>query len=136
MTRHPDAIEPPVLDQEHFRHLRWSLQGLAEAGSDQRQLFAEQAAAPGHLAADFDHWAAVIGTNYDDELSPPQRDALAAIGRKLATISRDGAEFDVELWTEAALRTSEHWADIRRLAADGLAAFGWLDADASQPHED
>jgi hypothetical protein len=58
-----------------------------------------------------------------------QRDALDAISGKLATISKDGAEFDLELWTDAAMRTSEHWADVRRLAAAALDVFGWLQED-------
>jgi hypothetical protein len=40
-------------------------------------------------------------------------------------ISREGAEFDLELWTDAALRTSEQWAGVRLLAVAALDAFGW-----------
>jgi hypothetical protein len=128
------ARRPPFSQQDaqrswHFRQLRWSLQGLAAAGSPQRKLFPDQAATPDDLAFDFDHWASVIGANYDADLSPAQREALSAIERKLATMSRDGAEFDVDLWTEAALRGSVHWADIRRLAGEALDAFGWLGDD-------
>ena len=38
-------------------------------------------------------------------------------------MSRDGAEFDAELWTDAALTGSVHWAEVRTLAAAALAAF-------------
>jgi len=108
-----------------FNELRWSLQGLATAGSEQRALFPEYAAKADDLAFDFDHWASHVRGSYEEELSAPQTESLAAIEEKLATISRDGAEFDVELWTEAALRGSEHWADVRRLAASALDAFDW-----------
>jgi hypothetical protein len=40
-------------------------------------------------------------------------------------MSRDGSEFDVDLWTDAALSTSELWADVRRQALAALDAFGW-----------
>ena len=136
MEPHADAIEPVVSPDEHFRHLRWSLQALASAGSDQRRLFPDDVPTPAALASDFDHWASVVAANHEADVSEPQRDALAAIERKLATLSRDGAEFDADLWTEAALRTSEHWADIRRLADAALEAFGWLHEQTPQPQED
>jgi hypothetical protein len=110
----------------HFRRLRWSLQNLATAGSDQRPLFPDYVLKADDLALDFDHWAALARSGDESELSPSQIEALAAIDRKLTTMSRDGAEFDVELWTEAALSSSEHWAEVRRLAASALEAFGWL----------
>ena len=109
----------------HFKQLRWSLQSLAAAGSDQRTLFPDHAVAPDDLAFDFDHWASVIRSHYETELFRAEVDALAAIDQKLATMSRDGAEFDAELWTDAALTGSEHWADVRRLASVALEAFGW-----------
>ena len=49
--------------------------------------------------------------------------ASADLERKLVTMSRDGAEFDAELWTEAALRNSEHWAEVRVLAQSALEAL-------------
>jgi hypothetical protein len=118
----------PEDDEErgaHFNQLRWSLQGLAMAGSEQRPLFPEFVPDADDLAFDFDHWASLVRGGYAVELSRSQADALAAIEEKLATMSRDGAEFDVELWTEAALNSSEHWADVRRLACLALEAFGW-----------
>ena len=117
--------EEDALRAWHFRQLKWSLQSLARAGSPQRPLFPDQAVNADDLAFEFDHWAPLIRGLYDAELSAPQCEALAAIASKLATMSRDGAEFDLELWTEAALSASEHWADVRRLAAGALDAFGW-----------
>jgi hypothetical protein len=38
-------------------------------------------------------------------------------------MSRDGADFDADLWTDEAIRTSVHWRDVRALAAAALAAF-------------
>jgi hypothetical protein len=109
----------------HFKRLRWSLQALAAAGARQRPLFPDGTASAGELALDFDHWGAVVREHYGTDLSEAQVESLTALDRKLATISRDGAEFDAELWTDAALTNSEHWADVRRLAASALEAFGW-----------
>jgi hypothetical protein len=109
----------------HFKQLRRSLHALTISGSGQRTLFPDFVVKADELALDFDHWFAVIRSNYARELTPPQADALAGIDQKLAIMSRDGAEFDVELWTDEALNSSEHWADVRRLAASALEAFGW-----------
>jgi hypothetical protein len=117
--------EENTLRPGDFRRLKWSLQGLATSGSDQRTLFPDCVAKPGDLALDFDHWASVMRGNYETELSASQTQSLAAIDRQLAIMSRDSAEFDLELWNEAAPRTSEYWADVRRLAASALEAFGW-----------
>lgn len=108
-----------------FKQLRWSLQALADAGSGQQSLFPDRRVTADDLAFDFDHWSSLVEGADAGELTGAQADALAGIRRKLATISRDGAEFDVELWTDAAIATSEHWADVRRLAAAALEAFGW-----------
>ncbi len=105
--------------------LKWSLQRLATAASDQRPLFAEDVLSVDQLASDFDQRASVVRSAYEHDLSRSQVDALEAVDRKLATISRDGAEFDADLWTEAALTTSEHWAHVRSLAISALEAFGW-----------
>ncbi|HEY7500553.1 MAG TPA: hypothetical protein VH740_18670 [Vicinamibacterales bacterium] len=114
----------------HFKRLRWSLQSLAAAGSDQPTLFPEHMMRADDLALDFDHWASFVRGTYERELSASQLDALAAIDGKLSIMSRDGREFDLDLWTDTALRTSEEWADVRSLALGALDAFGWP-ADAA-----
>jgi hypothetical protein len=108
-----------------FDQLRRSLRGLADAGSEQPPLFPDSVATADQLARDFDQSAVAVRGNYGSDLSENQADALAALEQKLMTMSRDGAEFDAELWTEAALRASEHWADVRTLALSALEAFGW-----------
>jgi hypothetical protein len=104
----------------HFRQLKWSLRALASAGSAQQELFPEEASSADDLAFAFDHWTTVVRDEHGSELSSAEVDALSAIERKLATMSTDGAEFDLELWTDRALRTSEHWAEVRALAARAL----------------
>jgi hypothetical protein len=103
-----------------FRQLKWSLQALAAAGSAQQELFPEQASTADDLAFAFDHWLTVVRDEHGSDLSPAELDALSAIERKLAMMSKDGAEFDLELWTDGALRTSEHWAEVRALAQTAL----------------
>jgi hypothetical protein len=113
----------------HLRQLRRSLRGLAMAGVEDQALFPGWAMSADELAFDFDHWASVVRSGDEEDLTRAQRDALAAIDAKLATISKDGAEFDLDLWTEAALRTSGHWDEVRRHAAAALEAFGWLEEE-------
>jgi hypothetical protein len=110
---------------EDMRQLKWALQGLAMAGSGQPMLFADGDVPASDLASRFDQWATVVRRGYEAELSPAQSEALAVIDRKLATMSDDGAEFDADLWTDAALISSEHWAELRRLASSALDTFGW-----------
>jgi hypothetical protein len=124
-------IPDEPLDRDgHLRQLRWSLQAIAESGSGQRTLFPESASSADALALEFDTRAEVVRMNYEADLTPAQRDALDAIERKLETMSRDGVEFDAELWTDAALAGSVHWAEVRALAAAALAAFNGPDADS------
>jgi hypothetical protein len=109
----------------HLRELKWSLQALAMPASDQLSLFPQVAAKADELALDFDHWASVVNDNYAEELSSVQIDALAVISQTFKTMSGHAADFEAELWTEDAVRSSSHWDDIRRLAANALEAFGW-----------
>jgi hypothetical protein len=109
----------------HFKQLRWSLQGLATAGSEQRALFPEQSVKADELAFDLDHWVAVVRGAYEADLSAPQLDALAAVEQKLAKMSKDAAEFDLDVWSDDALGRSEEWIEIRHLASKTLDVFGW-----------
>ena len=120
----------PISDDDtlrawHFRQLRQAIQALATSASDQPVLFPEFAVKADDLAFDFDHWSTLVRTQYEADLSPLQMQSLAAIERKLASMSRDGAEFDPGLWTDAALDSSVHWEQLRTLAAAALTEFGW-----------
>jgi len=111
--------------ESQLRNLKWSLQALAVPPSEQLALFPDYAANVDDLAVDFDKWASVIRTNYENDLTSTQTESLMAIERRLSLISRLGAEYDPDIWTEAALGKDEHWAAIRSLAATALEAFGW-----------
>lgn len=108
---------------DRLRELRWSLQALA--ASSQPSLFPEWAVTPDHLAVDFDFRSSIVLENYRDELDDRQRMQLEAIGELLEKMSRDGVEFNADLWSTEALESSEQWGLVRRLALEALEAFGW-----------
>lgn len=124
-----DPHDDEVLPGAQTRALRWSLQGLANAGSGQAPLFPEQAISPGELATSFEQAATLVTHGEAGDITERQRAALAAISERFQTLSRDETEFGVELWTESAVVGSEQWADVRRLALDALDAFGWSTVD-------
>ena len=115
-----DTEETP--DQQ-LRELKRSLRALASAGLNQPALFPDVAPSASHLVSDFDNRVSVVRQALDGQLSPLQEESVAALEDKLATMSRDGAEFDADVWTETAVRTSEHWSDVRRLAEAALDVF-------------
>jgi hypothetical protein len=106
-----------------FKQLEASLRALAMSPSDQLTLFPEDVVTAEELALRFDHAWTAVRAAYEDDLSDAQARAVAAVERELDALSRDGADFDVDLWTESALRTSEPWASIRRLAHDAWVAL-------------
>ena len=109
----------------HFKQLRWSLQGLVASASAQQSLFPERTVTADELAIDFDHWLDVMRQRYATEMDAAQTQSLDAIEHAFGRMSRDAAELDADIWSEAALRASEDWHSIRRLAAAALEAFGW-----------
>ena len=124
-----DPHDDELLPDAPLRALRWSLQALANAGSGQPPLFPEQAVSAGELATSVEQASALVTHGEAGDVTEAQRAALAAISARFATLSRDEAEFGVELWTEAAVATSEQWVEVRRLAMDALEAFGWSALD-------
>ena len=106
-----------------LRELVHVIRQLAAAGSGQPALFADEPVTASELMRAFDQRALAVRDSYDDRLSPSQIESLTALERKLSTMSRDGVEFDADMWTDEALRTSEHWAEVRGLAATAVDAF-------------
>jgi hypothetical protein len=105
-----------------FTRLRWTIQALAAPAEVQCQLYPDFTAKPDELALDFgDAFAAALAF----DLTEPQGQALKALAAKLSAMSRSGADFTDELWSEAALGASEHWSVVRALARSVLDAFGW-----------
>ena len=96
---------------------------LADAGSGQPALFPDENISAGELVRAFDQRALAVRDSYDDRLSSSQLESLAALEKKLSTMARDGAEFDADIWTDEAVRTSDDWAEVRTLAAAALDEF-------------
>jgi hypothetical protein len=109
--------------QDPLRELIRVIRQLAAAGSGQPALFPDENISAIELVRDFDQRASVVREAGDDQLSPSQAESLTLLEQKLSTMARDGAEFDADIWTDEALRTSEQWADVRNLAASALDAF-------------
>jgi hypothetical protein len=113
--------------QDAIRELMHVVRRLASAGSEQPALFPDVNVSATDLVQDFDQRLSVVREDNDAQLTPSQRESLDLLEQKLSTMSRDGAEFDADIWTDEAVRTSEHWADVRSLASAALDAFS--DAD-------
>lgn len=114
----------------HYKQLKWSVQALALRAPEQMVLFPDFVATADELALELDHWATLVLESYGEDLTESQAASLRGLHRKLATMSSDGAEFDADLWTEAALASSAHWQEVRALAVTVRDAFGWS-ADAA-----
>lgn len=109
--------------EDPLRELMHVIRQLAHAGSGQPALFPDENVSAGELVRAFDHRALAVRDSYDDRLSPSQLESLTALEKKLSTMSRDGAEFDADIWTDEAVRTSNDWAEVRRLATITVEAF-------------
>ena len=109
--------------QDPLRELMLVIRRLASAGSGQATLFPDEDVSAIELVRDFDQRVSVLREDYDGPLSPAQSQSLDLLDHKLSTMARDGAEFDADIWTDEAVRTSEHWAEVRNLAAAALEEF-------------
>jgi hypothetical protein len=114
----------------HFKQLRVSLQQLVGSASRQKPLFPDLVVTANELAMNFDHWATIVRDAYGDDVTDAQRSSLTALDETFHRMSRDAADFDADVWTDTAVKTSEHWVAVRRLALEALEAFGWLEDGA------
>jgi hypothetical protein len=112
-----------ALPEDALARLLASLKALASEPSDQLALFPESITKASDLAARFEDSMRAVRDEGVDELTRAQADALEALGLRLAIVSRDGAEFDADMWTDEALRTSVPWRDVRALARAALDTF-------------
>jgi hypothetical protein len=61
-----------------------------------------------------------------------QLSAITELADKFNWLAKQGVQY----WTDAAVRTSPEWEDVRRLAAGVLKAFGWAEeTPPSYAHE-
>jgi hypothetical protein len=92
-------------------------------------MLADIQAQPEHaeaIALDFDHWCLAILSASQGELTVRQRALLNALDAYFDELGREG---DETLWSEAAIRDSLEWGDIRGLARQALESFGWRGQD-------
>ena len=114
------------VDREGIRNqFRWSLQALAVSAEAQRSLFPDFVSKTDELVLDFDHWFWAARSILDEKFSDEQCEALQAIDRRLGAMSREGVEFDEELWWEESLGDRPEWEDVRAMAKLALARLGW-----------
>jgi hypothetical protein len=104
-----------------FERLKHSVQLLASSAEVQLQYLPAGVCKADELALEFDQWREVALHNYDGDLTPGQRSSLNALNERLDWLTKNGPEH----WTEAAVRTSPLWNDIRQLAVQVLNIFGW-----------
>jgi hypothetical protein len=116
-------VSDDELRESCFRQLTEILRALASEPSDQLALFPDSVTRAGDLAARFDDSFRALAEDYASELSRSQAEVLDRLREQFATMSRDGAEFDTDLWTDEAIRTSGHWREVRALAGAALAAL-------------
>jgi hypothetical protein len=116
-------VSDDALRDSCLRQLTETLRALASEPSDQLALFQDSVTRAGDLAGRFDDSFRALAEDYASELSRSQAEVLNRLKDQFATMSRDGAEFDADLWTDEAIRTSMHWREVRALAGAALAAF-------------
>ena len=112
-----------VIRDSCFKQLTETLRALASEPSNQLALFPDSVSKADELAARFDDSLRTVAEDYASELSRSQAELLERLKDQFATMSRDGAEFDADVWTDEAIRASVHWREVRALAAAALAAF-------------
>ncbi len=107
--------------------LRNAVVALAQPASVQLELFPNFVCTADELALNLeDGLYEIVG--HEDEFSSEQRAAIAALDQILSDIS---GQRHAAFWTDLALREHPTWADIRVMAAETAALFGW---DIATPH--
>jgi hypothetical protein len=115
-----------------FERLKHSVQLLALPAEAQLKLLPSFVCKADELASDYETWREVTLRNYGKELSVDQVSSMAQLDEKLEGLTDDGSQH----WSDAAVRTSPEWQDVRHLAAGVLRAFGWpAELPPSYAHE-
>jgi hypothetical protein len=118
-----DSYKEDEYDEEKARWLAFkcAVQALALPAEIQPKLLPPWVCVD-ELALDFDHWRRVITDLYGHMLCQNQRQAINALDSLLEQMSgRDKAEF----WEGQDCLKHPKWSEVRQLAMNVLAAFGW-----------
>jgi hypothetical protein len=114
-------MEDPNMKGAVFQRLKHSVQLLALPPKEQLELLPSFVCKGDELSGEFFHWRRVVLSNYAKGLSVDQLSAITELAGKFNWLADQGVQY----WTDAAIRTSPEWEDIRRLGAGVLKAFGW-----------
>ena len=114
-----------------LERLKHSVQALALPATAQLSRLPDFVVKTDELVLDFGHWRECAVGNYRADLNGQQLESLTAIDAHIANPSGDRS-----VWKESSLSTHPFWADLRKLAAVALSAFGWpQETPPSYAHE-
>ncbi len=104
------------------QQLQYALQTLALPVTAQLRLHARDGCRVEELALAFDRWQAKARGEMQEDLTGEQVEVLNRLDKKLLLLS--GSRFK-PAWSDAALRQSAEWRQVRAMAREALAKFGW-----------
>ena len=104
------------------QQLQYALQTLALPVTAQLRLHARDGCRVEELALAFDRWQAKARRELADGLTCEQVEILSRLDRKLLILS--GSRYK-PTWSDEALRQSAEWRQVREIAREALAKFGW-----------
>ncbi len=104
------------------QQLQYALQTLALPVTAQLRLHPCDGCRVEELALAFDRWQERVRWELSGSLSREQVEVLNRLDRKLLTLSGSRQK---PAWTDAALRRSAEWRQVREVAREALAKFNW-----------
>lgn len=104
------------------QQLQYALQTLALPVTAQLRLHARDGCRVEELALAFDRWQAKARGEMQEDLTGEQAEVLNRLDRKLLMLSGSRQK---PAWSDAALRQSVEWRQVRTLAREALSKFGW-----------
>jgi hypothetical protein len=107
---------------ERLLELKWILQTLSLPVSGQIHLIEDDCSRIERLASAFAAVHGAVHSNTSGALTPGQASVLAQLDRRLAEV---GQQSDLALRTELAMRQSDDWREVRRMAREALLRFHW-----------
>jgi hypothetical protein len=107
---------------ERLLELKWILQTLSLPVSGQIHLIEDDCSRIERLAGAFAAAHGAVHSNTSGALTPRQASVLAQLDRRLAGVRQQS---NSPLCTELAMRQSDDWREVRRMAREALLRFYW-----------
>lgn len=104
------------------QQLQYALQTLALPVTAQLRLHPCDGCRVEELALAFDRWQTKVRRELKETLTVEQEEALNRLDRKLLMLS---GSRNKPVWSDVALRQSSEWRQVRAMARETLAKFGW-----------